>query len=173
MVSACAPVLGMQFCVCSVFALLGVHLFEGVVFKDNVHLEGTQYATSGLWVLNYNDYASAMATSLNLCIVGNWYIIMEGYAAATQSGWSRLYFIAFWLITVAFALNVVISFFVEAYTTQMEKSVARANAIAEQKRREAALARNVGPGRSRAQGPGHFMVSKKTVSYYNLPPRRQ
>ncbi|KAL2611981.1 hypothetical protein R1flu_023673 [Riccia fluitans] len=167
MVSACAPVLGMQFCVCSVFALLGVHLFAGFVSRDNIHLEGTQYAASGLWVLNYNDYASAMATSLNLCIVGNWYIIMEGYAAATQNDWSRVYFIAFWLVTVAFALNVVISFFVEAYTTQMEKSEARANAIAEQKRREAALARNVGPGRSRAQ------ASKKTVSYYNLPPRRQ
>ncbi|BBN16272.1 protein MpTPC3 [Marchantia polymorpha subsp. ruderalis] len=174
MVSACAPILGMQFCVCSIFALLGVHLFEGVVHKDNVHLEGTQYATSGLWVLNYNDYASAMATSLNLCIVGNWYIIMEGYSAATQSDWSRLYFIAFWLITVAFALNVVISFFVEAYSTQMEKSIARAKALTEIARREAFQARNPGLGRSRAQGgPGHFMTFKKTVSYYNLPPRRQ
>ncbi|KAL3683310.1 hypothetical protein R1sor_001332 [Riccia sorocarpa] len=173
MVSACAPVLGMQFCICSVFSLLGVHLFAGFVYKDNVHLQGTQYAASGLWVMNYNDYASAMATTLNLCVVGNWYIIMEGYAAATQNDWSRVYFIAFWLVTVAFALNVVVSFFVEAYTTQMDKSVARANAIAEQKRREAAMARN-GPGRTRAQGPGgQFMVSKKTVSYYNLPPRRQ
>ncbi|CAM6105685.1 unnamed protein product [Calypogeia fissa] len=175
MIPVTAPVLGMLYCICSLFSLLGAHLFAGDVYLSNPLLQDTQYAVSGLWVLNFNDYASAMATSLNLCIVGNWYIIMEGYAAATRSSWSRLYFIVFWFITVAFTLSVVVAYFIEAFTLQMEKAKARERAAAEQARKEALLAKNAGLPRQRAANPnpGHFMIFKKTVSYYNLPPRRQ
>jgi two pore calcium channel protein len=173
MIAVTAPILGMLYCICSLFSILGVHLFAGDVYITNPRLPDTQYAASGLWVLNFNDYASATATALNLCVVGNWYIIMEGYAAATGSNWSRVYFILFWFITVAFTLSVVIAYFIEAFTTQMEKAKARERAASEQARKEALLAKSAGVPRQRGANPGHFMIFKKTVSYYNLPPRRQ
>ena len=46
---------------------------------------------------------------------------MDAYAAVTGSCWSHAYFIAFWAIAVAFTLNVIVAFYAEAFTSQMEK----------------------------------------------------
>ena len=110
-IPATLPILTLQFLVSSLFSLLGVHLFGGLVYEGNPALAGTQYLTLGFEAFNYNDYASAMATSFNLCVVNKWYVIMDGYAAATNSRWSRAFFMAFWAIAVVFTLNVVVAFF--------------------------------------------------------------
>ncbi|KAL3693070.1 hypothetical protein R1sor_006721 [Riccia sorocarpa] len=122
MVPATTPILAFQYFVCSMFAIIGVHLFGGLVYVENPVLEGTEYADSGLWVYNYNDYATAMVSAFNLCIVNNWYVIMDGITAATGTSWARAYFITFWAISVCFALNVVVAFFVGAFTIQLEKA---------------------------------------------------
>ncbi|KAL3693108.1 hypothetical protein R1sor_006759 [Riccia sorocarpa] len=122
MVPATASILAFQYFVCSIFAIIGVQLFGGLVYVGNPLLEGTGYADSGLWVYNYNDYATAMVSAFNLCIVNNWYVIMDGITAAAGTSWARAYFIIFWAISVCFALNVVVAFFVGAFTTQLEKA---------------------------------------------------
>ncbi|KAJ7106837.1 hypothetical protein O6H91_Y574800 [Diphasiastrum complanatum] len=170
LVPATASIIGLQFCICSLFSLLGVHLFQGLVYVGNPKVEGTEYAKSGLWMFNYNDYASAHATSFSFFTVSSWYIIMEGYTAATGSKWSRLYFISFWAIAVAFTLNAMSAFFVETYTLQLEKAKALVKASAEQKRKEAIVRSSAVP-RMRTV-PGHFMILKKTASYHNFPTRR-
>jgi two pore calcium channel protein len=120
-IPATAPVLVLQFLVCSFFSLLGMHLFGGLVYAGNPALQGTEYLTSGYDAFNYNDFASAMVTSFNLCVANKWYVIMDAYAAATGNRWVQSFFIAFWVLDVAFMLNVVLAFFVEAFTSQMEK----------------------------------------------------
>lgn len=122
MVPAVAPILCFQFLVCSLFSVAGVHVFGGLVFVGNPRLDTTEYASSGLWVYNFNDYGSAMVTSFNLCVVNNWHVVMDGYAAATDSPWSRAFFIIFWTIAVTFTLNVVVAFFVGAFTAQMNRA---------------------------------------------------
>ncbi|KAL2634744.1 hypothetical protein R1flu_006223 [Riccia fluitans] len=120
MVPATVPILAIQYFVCSIFSIVGVQLFGGLVYVGNPVLEGTEYAESGLWVYNYNDYATAMVSSFNLCIVNNWYIIMDGVTAAAGTSWARAYFVTFWAISVCFTLNVVVAFFVGAFSTQLE-----------------------------------------------------
>ena len=127
LIPATAPILTLQFLVCTLFSLLGVQIFGGKVYLGNPLLENTEYATGHLYAFNYNDYASAMVTSFNLCIVNNWYVIMDAYAVITQTPWSRSFFISFWAIAVAFTLNVVASFFVEAFVYRMEKAEAESN----------------------------------------------
>jgi two pore calcium channel protein len=121
-IPATAPILALQFTVCTLFSLLGVQLFGGKVYLGNVLLEDTDYAAGRLHAFNYNDYASAMVTSFNLCIVNNWYVIMDAYAVVTHSPWSRVFFISFWAVAVAFTLNVVVAFVVEAFVVGMEEA---------------------------------------------------
>ncbi|KAG0613396.1 hypothetical protein M758_6G099500 [Ceratodon purpureus] len=161
-IPATAPILALQFLVSSVFSLLGVHLFGGLVYEGNPALAGTQYLTLGFEAFNYNDYASAMATSFNLCVVNKWYVIMDGFAAATNSRWSRAFFMAFWAIAVVFTLNVVVAFFTEAFTGQMEK--AEQIRVREMKRNAEEVP---GLGRRRVGSNLPFRTAR-SLSYYDL-----
>lgn len=162
-IPATVPILALQFLVCSLFSLLGMHLFGGLVYEGNPALAGTEYVTLGFETFNYNDYASAMATSFNLCVVNKWYVIMDGYATATRSRWTRTFFIAFWAVAVVFTLNVVVAFFTEAFTSQVEK--------AERMRAREMRLRNVDEpptlGRKRSGGNLPFRATK-SLSYYDL-----
>ncbi len=89
LIPATAPILALQFLICSFFSLLGVHLFGGEVYIGHPALENTEYANGRLFAFNYNDYAAAVVTSFNLCVVNNWYVIMDAYAIVTQTAWSR------------------------------------------------------------------------------------
>ena len=162
-IPATVPILALQFLVCSLFSLLGMHLFGGLVYDGNPALAGTEYLTLGFETFNYNDYASAMATSFNLCVVNKWYVIMDGFATATDSRWTRTFFIAFWAVAVVFTLNVVVAFFTEAFTSQMEK--------AERRRDREMRLRNADElpslGRKRSGGNLPFRATK-SLSYYDL-----
>lgn len=161
-IPATAPILALQFLICSAFSILGMHLFGGLVYEGNPALTGTQYLDLGFEVFNYNDYASAMATSFNLCVVNKWYVIMDGYAAATNSRWSRIFFMAFWAIAVVFTLNVVVAFFTEAFTNQMEKAERiRARELKRNAEEDARL------GRKRS-GMNLPFRATKSLSYYDL-----
>ncbi|XP_024360131.1 two pore calcium channel protein 1 isoform X1 [Physcomitrium patens] len=161
-IPATAPILALQFLVCSMFSVLGMHLFGGLVYEGNYALAGTEYLTLGFEAFNYNDYASAMATSFNLCVVNKWYVIMDGYAAATNSRWSRIYFMTFWAIAVVFTLNVVVAFFTEALTCQMEKAE-RIRAREMRRNQEETSA----PVRRRSGLNLPFRVTR-SLSYYDL-----
>lgn len=149
LIPATAPVVALQFIVCTLFSLAGVHLFGGKVHLGNRLLEDTDYATGGLYAFNYNDYASAMVTSFNLCIVNNWYVFMDAYAVATGTAWSRVFFIFFWAVAVAFTLNVVVAFVVEAFVFRMAKAEARE------------VSPSLSRSRSRSESPSYVRVKRR------------
>lgn len=150
LIPATAPILALQFLICSFFSLLGVHLFGGEVYIGHPALQNTEYADGRLFAFNYNDYASAVVTSFNLCVVNNWYVIMDAYAIVTQTAWSRSFFIMFWGIAVVFTLNVVVAFFVEAFVKEMD--LAESYHISH---------RSSDPSKRR-------LVSQRKLSYHNL-----
>lgn len=151
LIPATAPVVALQLIVCTLFSLAGVHLFGGKVYLGNRLLEDTDYATGQLYAFNYNDYGSAMVTSFNLCIVNNWYVFMDAYAVATGTPWSRVFFIFFWAVAVAFTLNVVVAFVVEAFVFRMEKAEAQKNSPS--------LSRS----RSRSESPSHVRGKRRAL----------
>ncbi|XP_024358614.1 two pore calcium channel protein 1 [Physcomitrium patens] len=168
-IPATAPILVLQFLVCSHFALLGMHLFGGLIYKENAALAYTEYAQHEFYAFNFNDYASAMATCFNLCVVNKWYVIMDAYAAVTGTRWSRTYFIGFWAIAVAFTLNVVVAFFAEAFTSQMEK--AEKLKAREKRSSEQELLPRAGVLMRKKSGGGAGSLPRRTaksLSYYDL-----
>lgn len=167
-IPATAPILALQFLVCSLFALLGMHVFGGLIYKDNPALDGTEYALHKFYAFNFNDYASAMATCFNLCVVNKWYVFMDAYAAVTGTCWSRVYFIGFWAIAVAFTLNVVVAFYAEAFTSQMEKAE-KLKAREKRRSEEDLLPRGGALLRKKSIGGGGLpRRTAKSLSYYDL-----
>lgn len=120
------PILGLQFIMCSFFSLVGVNLFGGAVYRGNPRLvPSLDYVSVDLLAFNYNDFASGMATNLCLCIVNNWFYFMDGITAA--AGWvgGRAFFFVFYVIAVAFVLNVVVAFVLEVFVNEMESEERR------------------------------------------------
>jgi two pore calcium channel protein len=87
-IPATTPILALEFLVYSLFALLGMHVFRGPIYKDNPALDGIEYALYKFYAFNFNDYASAMATYFNLCVVNKWYVFMDAYTVVTGTCWS-------------------------------------------------------------------------------------
>jgi len=111
--------LGILFVVIYVFATIGIELFGGLIYKGNPLLLNSTFDTTtevGYYANNYNDYASGMVTCWELLIVNNWFIIMDGFVLASGTQWARLYFVAYYTISVVITLNLFTSFVLEAVT---------------------------------------------------------
>eukprot|EP00656_Telonema_subtile_P000788 TRINITY_DN10372_c0_g1_i2.p1 TRINITY_DN10372_c0_g1~~TRINITY_DN10372_c0_g1_i2.p1 ORF type:complete len:834 (-),score=235.20 TRINITY_DN10372_c0_g1_i2:386-2887(-) len=108
------------------FASLGCIVFGGVIHgaydgQPSSPAAGTDFATLGYWPNNFNDHASAMVTCWILLVVNNWFVIMDGFAAATTQ-WARLYFILFWCVAVVIVLNLFTAFIIDSVTQEMHRS---------------------------------------------------
>ncbi|GJP60942.1 hypothetical protein CLOP_g18159, partial [Closterium sp. NIES-67] len=69
-------------------------------------------------------FPASMAVSFNLCIVNNWYVIMDGVAAVLPPGqqWrATVFFASFYVVIVVFVLNVVVAFILEAFVKELRQ----------------------------------------------------
>lgn len=126
----------------ALYAELGTQIYGGKLVVGDPRLAGIAYGQLNYFSNNFNDFASALTTLLELFFVNNvrggrfwsplllglvdvdaslgdgvylqWYVIMDA-AVAVTSKWSRLYFISFYIIAVVMLLNLVVAFVVEAY----------------------------------------------------------
>lgn len=113
------------------FSVLGMQLFGGVINTDpkspySAPLADTDYAQADYFANNFNDMPSGMVTLFELLVVNNWFVIVDGFSAA--SGWphgcAALFFVAWYIFGILIAMNIVISFilgsFVDIFETQLE-----------------------------------------------------
>jgi two pore calcium channel protein len=110
-------------CIVSVFATYGVQQFGGLSYRGNPRLEGTSYAEAEYYDLNLNDFPSALVMLVCQCIVNNWFVVMDGYAAMTGSEFTRLYFILFYFVATVFVLNLVIVVILDAAMAIIEADI--------------------------------------------------
>ena len=89
-------------------------LFGGLIRTNSILL--TQAPSNTLYYLmNFNDLGSAMVTLFQIMIINNWQVTCGMYVEATGANWPRVYFAAFWLVTVCFILTIVTSFVLDIY----------------------------------------------------------
>jgi len=76
-----------------------------------------QTVTDDYYLNNANDMFGAMVTLCELLVVNNWFVVAEGFVAASSvPGWMvRAFFVQFHLISTMLVLNVVIAFVIDAY----------------------------------------------------------
>ena len=111
------------FCIAYFFADLGVQVFGGMISRDPNNpdallLADSLFASSNYWGNNFNDMVSAMNVMFNLLVVNNWTECYAGFEAVAQNQWPRLYFLAFFLVGVVLANNLVIAFVINAFIVE-------------------------------------------------------
>lgn len=112
------------------FAIIGLELFSSYSLLNCC--KGTPIETfyshhpdphaviHGFYFMNnFNSLPVAGITLFELTVVNNWSIIMEAYATVTDSGWSRLYFIVFYLFTLVI-LTIVVAAILEAFLFRIQ-----------------------------------------------------
>jgi hypothetical protein len=116
MLPALARYLAMLAAVLYAFALAGIVAFAGALdAAADPAVAASAYGQLGFGGLTFDNLAAALLTLLALLNVVDWPVIMEGVVAARGNA-ARLYFVAFWLLAVAVALNVTVAFVVEGFS---------------------------------------------------------
>ncbi|KAM7495113.1 hypothetical protein LguiB_029722 [Lonicera macranthoides] len=114
------PYLGTIFCVMCMYCSLGVQIFGGIVNAGNSDVWTTDLADSDYLLFNFNDYPNGMVTLYNLLVMGNWQVWMQSYKELMGTGWTYIYFVSFYLITVLLLLNLIVAFVLEAFFAELD-----------------------------------------------------
>ncbi|CAF3540564.1 unnamed protein product [Rotaria socialis] len=94
------------------YSILGMELFRGAV--DNLYMRqnntdamicGT-YEQLEYWPNGFNDFFSSIVTLYNIMIVNQWHVFVTGFRSATNTRWSELYFIFWYLFVTTIGLNI-------------------------------------------------------------------
>jgi len=112
------------------FAIIGLELFSSYnllncckgtpIESFYSHHPDPHAVIHGFYFMNnFNSLPEAGITLFELTVVNNWSIIMEAYATVTESGWSRLYFIVFYLFTLV-VLTIVVAAILEAFLFRIQ-----------------------------------------------------
>ncbi|CAF3440994.1 unnamed protein product [Rotaria socialis] len=94
------------------YSILGMELFRGAV--DNLYMRqnntdamicGT-YEQLEYWPNGFDDFFSSIVTLYNIMIVNQWHVFVTGFRSATNTRWSELYFIFWYLFVTTIGLNI-------------------------------------------------------------------
>ncbi|KAJ8247696.1 hypothetical protein GJAV_G00249220 [Gymnothorax javanicus] len=106
-----------------VYAVLGIWLFQGaipapgnhsLVTTSNKSLECGTYEQLGYWPNNFDDFASTLVLLYNIMVVNNWQVFLEVYSRYT-TGWSKLYFVSWWLTSSVMWVNLFVAIILENF----------------------------------------------------------
>jgi hypothetical protein len=75
------------------WAEIGTLIFGGLIYSSNPLMINSQYASSGYWANNFNDFYSGLVVLFELLVNNNWNVLMDGFVSIT-SDWARVFFIS-------------------------------------------------------------------------------
>ncbi|CAJ1387317.1 unnamed protein product [Effrenium voratum] len=93
-----------------IYATIGEQLFGGKMTRQN--LQGTTYAASQYWALNFDDFPSGLVTLFSVMVVNNWFVIAGGFMAAT-SVYASLFFVSFFVLANLIVLNILLALIID------------------------------------------------------------
>ena len=115
--------LGLMVIVYYLFALLGMELFidvDGESQGDWSDECGT-YDNLFYYANNFHDFASSLVTLWDVMVVNNWFVFLDKFARdSVLGGWSRLYFIVWWLTAAIIGMNLFVSLVLDTFLIKWE-----------------------------------------------------
>lgn len=111
------------------FALLGMELFVDVDGPSQKEESGDKswsdtcgtYDNLNYYANNFHDFASSLMTLWDVMVVNNWFVFLDKFARDSMlSGWSRLYFIVWWLIAAIMGMNLFVSLVLDTFVIKWE-----------------------------------------------------
>ncbi|KAJ8340530.1 hypothetical protein SKAU_G00351630 [Synaphobranchus kaupii] len=115
------------------FAVLGIWLFQGAIpapanmslitnsSTANSTMECGTYEQLGYWPNNFDDFASTLVLLYNVMVVNNWQVFMEAYSRYT-TGWSKLYFVSWWLTSSVMWVNLFVALILENFIYKWDRN---------------------------------------------------
>ena len=124
--------LGLMVVIYYIFALLGMELFIDVdgasLKKEN---EGNWSDVCGTYdnliyyANNFHDFASSLVTLWDVMVVNNWFVFLDKFARdSVMEGWSKLYFIIWWLTAAIMGMNLFVSLVLDTFLIKWEAAYA-------------------------------------------------
>ncbi|XP_075181313.1 two pore channel protein 2 isoform X2 [Anomaloglossus baeobatrachus] len=115
-----------------VFAIIGIDLFRGVIpnpgnVSSSDEAPGNETSPCGsfeqleYWPNNFDDFAAALVTLWDVMVVNNWQVFLEAYARYA-SPWSKLYFVAWWLVSSVIWVNLFVALILENFIHKWDRS---------------------------------------------------
>ncbi|KAM4722294.1 two pore channel protein 2 [Rhinophrynus dorsalis] len=116
-----------------VFAIIGIDLFRGVLPRprnasdstngtsDNATLECGTFEQLEYWPNNFEDFAAALVTLWNVMVVNNWQVFLDAFSRYTTP-WSKLYFVAWWLVSSVIWVNLFVALILENFIHKWDRS---------------------------------------------------
>ncbi|KAM8970903.1 LOW QUALITY PROTEIN: two pore channel protein 2 [Sarcophilus harrisii] len=110
------------------FAIIGIGLFRGALGAPGNH--SLVYANSTApcgtfeqleyWSNNFDDFAAALVTLWNVMVVNNWQVFLDAYTRYS-SPWSKLYFVAWWLVSSVIWMNLFVAVILENFIHKWDR----------------------------------------------------
>jgi len=108
---------------------------------------------------NFNDIGSSIVVLFELLVVNQWHIITDGFVLATGTKATRLFFIAYHMISVIIILNIFTAFVLEAFLLEYSYSKGALETALETKINEMGLAYGSKPIKNKPKNEGTIKES--------------
>ena len=103
------------YAVMHVFAILGMVFFRGLLNSETDFGDGAG-ADPYYGLLSFSGYLNSMIIMLNLLVVNNWVKMGAGVSNALGTLWTYVYFGAYFIVGVIFALHNLVAIFIQGVT---------------------------------------------------------
>eukprot|EP00092_Neocalanus_flemingeri_P012682 GFUD01013666.1.p1 GENE.GFUD01013666.1~~GFUD01013666.1.p1 ORF type:complete len:812 (-),score=155.83 GFUD01013666.1:49-2484(-) len=166
---------GVLFVFVYIFAIVGMESFKNKIrfFGPNTYnttdpeklwcgneaLKDSLFYRDKYCANNFNDIGSAIVVLFELLVVNQWHIITDGFVLATGSKATRLFFIAYHMITVIIILNIFTAFVLEAFLLEYSYSKGALETALETKINEMGLAYGSKPIKNKPKNEGTIKES--------------
>uniref|UniRef100_A0A8C5Q958 Two pore channel protein 2 n=1 Tax=Leptobrachium leishanense TaxID=445787 RepID=A0A8C5Q958_9ANUR len=116
-----------------VFAIIGIDLFKGVLpvpSNSSLPTNNTQnnetrqcgtFEQLEYWPNNFDDFAAAIVTLWDVMVVNNWQVFLDAFSRYTTP-WSKLYFVAWWLVSSVIWVNLFVALILENFIHKWDRS---------------------------------------------------
>uniref|UniRef100_K7G0L2 Two pore channel protein 2 n=1 Tax=Pelodiscus sinensis TaxID=13735 RepID=K7G0L2_PELSI len=113
------------------FAITGIVLFKGAVVpmgnisvvnatSGNSTFQCGTYEQLEYWPNNFDDFAAAVVTLWDVMVVNNWQVFLDAFSRYS-SPWSKIYFVAWWLISSVIWVNLFVALLLENFIHKWDR----------------------------------------------------
>lgn len=123
----------------SIFGILGSHIYGGLVYGNNPDLKDSEYFSSNLDVLNFNDFSMSLMTLLAVIVSGGPITnLIEGHGLVGWGGENVavMFFFTFYYLVLLVLFNVFIAFVIEGIIIGFSGQMLVENEAKEGRRKE-------------------------------------
>jgi len=115
---------GLMVIIYYLFAIFGMSIFHNVdgesapddTTGEPYSKQCGDYDNLDYYANNFHDFAASLVTLWDIMVVNNWFVFLDKFSRdSILKGWSRLYFIVWWLLAAIIGMNLFVSLVLDTF----------------------------------------------------------